>query len=108
MSSFCYGIQLAVIETVGDALLKFAAITASAWKWPALVAGMLVYNALAFYLFVSLQQERLSILNSSWDATSHVLNILVGVGVFRERFSLRETVGLLLLAPGIALTNSGR
>jgi multidrug transporter EmrE-like cation transporter len=107
MASFCYGIHLAVIEAVGDSLLKFAAMAHSQWKVPALVAGMLIYNILAYYLYTTLQEERLSIINSTWDASSNVLNIFVGVGVFGETFNLREALGLLLLIPGIYLANSG-
>ncbi len=96
------GILLTLVEGVGDWALKKYAIGGA---WGLLPIGVIVYNALAFLLVWLFKHIGFAILNATWDATSNVFTMIVGALVFKEVYSMREWIGMMLVTLGLVFIN---
>jgi uncharacterized membrane protein len=101
-----YGFALACMEGVADAALKNAATLkyGGAASWPVWMGvGIAGYNALAtaFYFFV--KRGLLWKVNSYWDLTSHIVDLVIAFVVFGEKATMKEMVGLVTAIVGMVI-----
>ena len=92
------GLTLTLTELVGDSAMKLAATQSAPWaKW----VGHAAYLGLSQVLYSLLKTNDLAVMNAAWDTTSNVVTLLVGVGVFGEKLTGRQMLGMGLCLSGI-------
>jgi multidrug transporter EmrE-like cation transporter len=93
------GIQLTLVELVGDTSLKRYALTGESIF---LYIGYVSYAGLVYILQHVLKTESLAITNGFWDALSNILTTVAGIAM-GESLSFKQICGLLLISGGLFL-----
>ena len=96
------GTILTLVEGIGDYALKKYAIGA---PWGYMAIGITIYNALAFLLIWLFKHVGFALLNATWDATSNLFTMIVGVLVFKESYTIREWIGMAFVTLGLVFIN---
>jgi multidrug transporter EmrE-like cation transporter len=92
------GLTLTLTELVGDSAMKYAATTNSSLaKW----AGHGSYVVLSQVLYTLLKTNDLAVTNAAWDTLSNIATLIVGVGFFGEKITIRQLFGIVLCFGGV-------
>jgi small multidrug resistance pump len=91
-------IVAAVIELIGDLLLKWWADTN---RWGALVVGLVLYTIALILFAIMVRRADLSVIFALWTGLAAVLLALAGWRFFGETLTLRRVVGISLVVGGI-------
>ncbi len=100
MNPLVGGVLLSTVEALGDSALKKYAIDGGNWL---LGAGIGVYVFLALILSHLFKSMGLAITNSYWDATSNLLTMAVGFLILKEKYTVRQWIGMFVVSIGIFL-----
>ena len=96
-------IAFSVVGVLGDYFLKVASTQAQSLRSPAFYVGFAVYASTAFgWLFV-MKHLKLGTIGVVYAMTMIVLLTAAGVGMFGERLSYAEIVGVLLALASVVL-----
>jgi small multidrug resistance pump len=96
-------IAFSLVGVVGDYFLKVASTHEHSLRSPAFYVGFAVYASTAFgWLFV-MKHLKLGTIGVVYAMTMIVLLTAVGVGVFGERLTSPEIVGVLLALASLVL-----
>ncbi|KOP78810.1 DMT family transporter [Cytobacillus solani] len=104
MSAFVLLLIAIVSEVFGSSMLKVS----NGFKriFPSL--GIVIGYGIAFYaLSISLKTLSLGVAYAIWAGLGTALTAVVGFTIYKEKFSSKKLIGLLLIIGGVILLNVG-
>lgn len=100
VTPFFGGLMLTVVEALGDsALKKYALGAGNAF----LISGLSVYAILAGMLAWLFKSLGLAITNAYWDGLSNLMTMGLGFFVFKEVYTVKQWIGMIVVTIGIVL-----
>lgn len=97
------GTLLSMVEAAGDYSLKRYAQGAGNLFF---AGGLSVYGLLAVLLAWLFQTNGLAIINTYWDGTSNIINMLVAAFLLKEVYSVRQWIGMILVGFGLFIVGN--
>lgn len=100
MNPITGGVILSAVEALGDTALKKYAVDGGKLF---LSAGMGIYILLSIILVQLFKTMGLAITNTYWDATSNLITMAIGFFIFKEKYTIRQWIGMFIVSIGIFL-----
>jgi len=99
-SSIGFMFSLAATDILAFPLVKYVSLGAHP-SW--LLLAALLYALNPFFLLQSLKTEGLAVINLLWNTFSNIIITVIGVYIFKEKFSRTKVAGLVLSILSIGL-----
>lgn len=104
MSAFVLLLIAIVSEVFGSSMLKVS----NGFKRILPSLGIVIGYGIAFYaLSISLKTLSLGVAYAIWAGLGTALTAVVGFTIYKEKFSSKKLIGLLLIIGGVILLNVG-
>jgi multidrug transporter EmrE-like cation transporter len=103
LNPFLSGTLLSLVEAVGDYSLKRYATGAGSLFFG---VGFAIYGLLAVILSWTFQSNGMAIVNTFWDGTSNIVNMLVAALLLKESYSFKQWLGMSIVSLGLFLINN--
>jgi multidrug transporter EmrE-like cation transporter len=104
---FCALLELGAEMAIGIRAQNIKQATATSSSSSLLVLGVVAYAVIGYLYARSLEFGQISIANTLWQILSVVLVAAAGIFYFKDRLSLGQLVGLIVVTAGGVLLLSG-